>query len=229
MKNKHILTIATALFSSIFAVSSHAAVISITTGASANNRQSFNIATDQFQLNTTVFTINGPLVFANAAGGNPGQFGVSDVSTTFPSTVNFIVLQNFDNNDTNGFPANWDNSFNARNALRAIAANTDGDRAGFFLYWNEALGVNRLAHTSNLNNGEATLQVLFAQNSANLISNTVNFQTGGAEVGLRGEANANFNLLSSFSAANVSVIPEPSSALLAGLALVAGVSRRKRH
>jgi len=229
MKNKHILTIATALFSSIFAVSSHAAVISITTGASANNRQSFNIATDQFQLDTTVFTINGPLVFANAAGGNPGQFGVSDVSTTFPSTANFIVLQNFDNNDTNGFPANWDNSFNARNALRAIAANTDGDRAGFFLYWNEALGVNRLAYTSNLNNGEATLQVLFAQNSANLVSNTVNLQTGGAEIGLRGEANANFNLLSSFSAANVSVIPEPSSALLAGLALIAGVSRRKRN
>lgn len=230
MKNKHILIIATALFSGVFALSSHAAVISITTGASVNNRQNFDVANDRFELNTTVFTVNGPIEFANAAGGNPGQIGISDLSTTFSSTSNFIVLQNYDNNDTNGtFPANWDNSFNARNALRAIAANTDGDRAGFFLYWNEALGVNRLAYTSNLNNGEASLQVLFAQNSANLISNTVDLRDGGANVGLRGEANANFNLLSSFTAANVSVIPEPSSALLAGLALVAGVARRKRH
>lgn len=205
--------------------------IVITTGASANNRDSFDIATERFLLDTQVFQINGPLVFANAVGGNPGLSGTAlDNPGTFAREANFIVLQNFDNNDTNGFPANWDNSFNARRALEAIAANTDGDRAGFFMYWNEGLGVNRLAYTSNLNNGAASLQILFAQNSANLLSNTVDLRDGGANVGLRGEANANFNLLSSFSASNVAVVPEPSSLafLLGGvpLALLRRVRRR---
>jgi hypothetical protein len=202
------------LFTSCFAVPSYAGIL-ITTGASANNRQNFNVATDVFLLDTSVFQINGPLVFANAVGGNAGQFGIADNPNTFASNANFIVLQNFDNNDTNGFPANWDNSYNARRALEAIAANTDGDRPGFYMYWNERLGVNRLVYTNNLNNGGGSVSVLFAQNSPNLLSNNDDLQLSTT---LRGEANGNFNLLSTFTASNVTAVPEPSS-----LACVAGV------
>ncbi len=217
-----------ALLAGFLAVPGHSAVL-ITVGASANNRQSFDVATDQFLLDVNTFAINGPLEFANAVGGDPGLTGTAlDNSSTFASTANFIVLRNFDNNDTNGFPANWDNSHNARRALEQIANNTNGDRPGFFIYWNEALGVNRLAYTSNLNDGAAALQILFAQNSANLTSNTVDLRDGGANVGLRGEANANFNLMSSFTAANVTAVPEPSSLACVALPFGLALLRRRR-
>lgn len=222
------LSLVVAFITGLHQISCEGAIITITSGASANNRQNFDVATDQFLLDTNVFPIAGPLVFANAVGGNPGQFGVADNSNTFASDANFIVLRNFDNNDTNGFPANWDNSFNARRALEAIAANTDGDRPGFFFYWNEGLGVNRLAYTANLNNGAASLQILFAQNSANLVSNTVDLRDGGANVNLRAEANANFNLLSSFTASNVSAVPEPSSLACLSIPMAFTFLRRAR-
>ncbi|MCC6512085.1 MAG: hypothetical protein IT423_23510 [Pirellulaceae bacterium] len=198
--------------------------ILITSGANANNRQNFNVATDQFLLDTGVFQINGPLVFANAPGGDPGLAGTAlDNSNTFASNANFIVIRNFDNNDTNGFPANWDNSYNARTALQAIANNTDGNRPGFYMYWNERLGVNRLVYTPNLNDGLAPLSVLFAQNSANLTANTDDLQ---ANTTFRAEANANFNQMSSFTAANITAVPEPSS--LAFLAVPFGIAFVRR-
>jgi hypothetical protein len=219
----HYLSVA--FLSCFFAIPCDGSLL-ISTGASANNRQSFNVATDRFLLDTNVFLINGPLVFANAIGGNPGLIGTAqDNASTFASNANFIVLRNFDNNNANGFPANWDNSFNARRALEAIANNTDGDRPGFYMYWNERLGVNRLVYTPNLNNGAAPLQVLFAQNSANLISNTDDLQQ---QVGFRGEANANFNLLSNFSASNVAAVPEPSTFACVAIPFGIALLRRAR-
>lgn len=216
------------LVASCFAIPSYAGIV-ITSGASANNRQNFDVATDVFLLDTGVFQVNGPLVFANAVGGNPGQFGIADDPNTFASNANFIVLQNFDNNDTNGFPANWDNSFNARRALEAIAANTHGDRPGFYMYWNEKLGVNRLVYTNNLNDGGGSISVLFAQNSPNLLLNSDDLSLSAT---FRPEANANFNLLKSFTAANVSAVPEPSSlvciASVFGLALLRRARARRQ-
>jgi hypothetical protein len=207
-----------------WAVSPSFGGILITSGASANNRQSFDVATDQFVLDKGAFPISGPLVFANGVGGDPGLAGTSlDNPNTFASNANFIVLRNFDNNDTNGFPANWDNSFNARRALQAIANNTDGDRAGFYLYWNEKLGVNRLVYTPNLNDGNAALSVLFAQDSANLRSNADDLALNTT---FRGEANANFNQLSLFTAANVTSVPEPSSLVCVALPLGFALLRR---
>lgn len=189
-----------------------AAVFTIDSGtASANNRQTFNPATDVWQLDVSDFAVGGPLVFASAAGGNPGLLGtLDDSAATFDNSANVIVIRNFDNNDTDGFPANWDDSFNARNALRAIANNTDGDRAGFFLYWNEKLGVNRLVYTTNLNDGDASLQVLFAINSLNLFANSDDLAPDSLQA-LRQEANANFNALASFSAANFTAVPVPAA------------------
>lgn len=193
--------------------------------ASASNRQSFDVFNDVWALDVNDFAVSGPLVFANAAGGDPGVLGTGlDDAATFASDSNVIVLQNFDNNDPGGFPANWDNSFNARNALRAIANNTDGDRSGFFLYWNEKLGVNRLVYTSNLNDGEADLQILFAINSANLLSNTDDLAL---DPTFRGEANANFSNLANFSAANFTAIPAPGAAALLGLGGLAAARRRR--
>lgn len=193
-------------------VSAQAAVFAINSAtASANNRQAFNPVTDVWQLDVSDFAVDGPLVFASEVGGNPGQINtLDDDPATFDSTANVIVIRNFDNNDTDGFPANWDDSFNARNSLRAIANNTEGDRAGFFLYWNEKLGVNRLAYTTNLNNGEAPLQILFAINSASLFSNSDDLAPDSL-LALRQEANANFNSLASFSAANFTAVPVPAA------------------
>ncbi len=192
----------------------------------ANNRQSFDIANDVFLLDTNDFAINGALNFASDVGGDPGLLGTeSDDENTFASDVNLIVLQNFDNNDVDGFPANWDNSFNARNALRSIANNTFGDRAGFYVYWNEKLGVNRLVYTENLNDGEADFQVLFAINSENLIANSDDLQL---DPTFRAEANSNFNSLSTFSASNFSAVPEPASATIFALSACSALLFRRR-
>lgn len=208
------------------AVPAHAVVFPITSATgSANNRQSFNVNNDRWELDINNFPVSGPLAFANAVGGDAGQLGTAlDNSATFASNTNVIVLRNFDNNDTNGFPANWDNSFNARNALRAIANNTDGDRAGFFVYWNEKLGVNRLVYTPNLNNGEGSLTVLFAINSANLLSNADDLALNTT---FRGEANGNFNSLANFYDGNFAFVPAPGAAALIGLGGLMAARRRR--
>jgi hypothetical protein len=218
--------ISVAVLTSAFASTALATVFPITSAtASATNRQAFNAFSDVWEINVNNFPVNGPLVFASAVGGDAGLLGTSaDNASTFASNANVIVLQNFDNNDTNGFPANWDNSFNARNALRAIANNTDGDRPGFFLYWNEKLGVNRLAYTPNLNNGEASISILFAINSFNLLSNNDDLALNPT---FRGEANANFFNLTYFTPSNFAFVPAPGTAALVGLAGLVATRRRR--
>lgn len=193
--------------------------------ASALNRQAFDVFNDTWALDTNDFAISGPLVFASAAGGDPGVLDTAlDNPSTFATHANVIVLQNFDNNDPNGFPANWDNSFNARTALRAIANNTEGDRSGFFVYWNEKLGVNRLVYTENLNDSEAALQILFAINSTNLLSNNDDLAL---DPTFRGEANANFFNLTYFNATNFTAVPAPGAAAFLGLGGLAAARRRR--
>ncbi len=206
-------------------------------------RQGFDPSQDQYLLDLEDFPVLGPLSFFNGSAGNPGIAGIEDDPMTIASDVNVVVLQNFDNNDTDdndpsngeGFPANWDNSFNARAALEVIAANTTEDRPGFFLYWNEILGINRLAYTENLNDGTAGLQILFA-NAAPGAPIGADLTDGGGNPNLaadRAAANAAFLDLPNYTADNFGVAPVPLPAALplaaAGLAVLGGLrlSRRK--
>ena len=225
------LSLAVVLFAFVFVNSANALnfLINAETGSPAN-RQSFDVNNDRWLLDLDDFPVSGPLTFANDVGGNPGLVNTAlDDINTFASNDNIIVLQNFDNNDTDGFPANWDNSFNARRALEAIANNTNGDRPGFYVYWNERLGVNRLVYTDNLNDGAAVIQVLFAINSTNLTSNLDDLQ---ADPTFRPEANANFNTLDSFTAGNFTSVPEPGTMSLLAFGLLGMITvhaRRRRR
>ena len=193
--------------------------------ASASSRHSYDVFSDVWALDVNDFAASGPLVFANAAAGDPGVLGTGLGNTsTFASDANVIVLQNYDCNDPDGFPANRNTSFNARTALQAIASNTEGDRSRFFSYPNDKLRTNRVVYTLNLNDGGASLQILFAINSDDLPSNADDLAFDPA---FRGDANANLFNLADFSAANFTAAPAPGAAALLGLGGRAAGRRRR--
>ncbi len=162
---------------------------------------------DVFALNAGAFGVTDPLSFQSGVFGNPGQ---ADVGA----------------DDPDGVPSNRDASRNARTSLEAIAANTEGDRAGFFLYWTEGLGVNRLFATDTLDDPDGTLELLFTDTSENLsgIPGDVDLDLshGAAQTRLFAEANANPAELKDYGRDNVvfadQVAPVP---LPAGLPLLA--------
>ncbi|MEM1360461.1 MAG: VPLPA-CTERM sorting domain-containing protein [Pseudomonadota bacterium] len=162
---------------------------------------------DVFDIDAGFFGVTAPLVFQNDTFGDAGQSNVgADDPKAIGSDVNVVVIQNRDNNDPDGFPSNWDASWNARTALEAISANTMGDRAGFFLYWNEGLGVNRLFATDNLNDPNGSLTRLFTIQSSNLTGVPgdfdLNLSDGVAQTSFFGEANSNLLDLPHFTAQN---------------------------
>jgi len=196
---------------------------------------------DVFALDAANFGVTDPLSFQSGVFGNPGlsDVGADDGATIDPG-VNVIVIQNHDNNDADSIPpANWDASWNARTSLQAIAANTEGDRPGFFLYWNEGLGVNRLFATDNLNNPDGSLTRLFTDQSANLTGVPgdvdLDLSDGTAMTALFPEANANLFELAEYGAENfafadqAAAIPVPPALPLLGAALagLAFLGRRR--
>ncbi|MEO0428144.1 MAG: calcium-binding protein [Pseudomonadota bacterium] len=68
--------------------------------------------------------------------------------------ANVIVLLN---TDDDGDAAT---AFNARSAAQQIAELTEEDGAGFFVYFNSGLGVNRLVRSEDLNDGDAGLEII---------------------------------------------------------------------
>lgn len=200
---------------------------------------------DVFSIDAGAFGVTDPLAFQSGVFGNAGQSDVgADDPSTIDSNVNVVVIQNFDNNDTDGtVPANWDASWNARTALQAIAANTTGDRAGFFVYWNEGLGVNRLFAAENLNDGFSALTLLFTDASETLTGVPGEFDLNLADgneptrIDLFPEANGNLFELAEYGAENfefsdqVPPVPVPASMpiLLSAMAALGYAGRRRQQ
>jgi hypothetical protein len=105
---------------------------------------SFNIASDIFSLESTVFNAGNEVLFANNVVGSLPTSG-----------VNIIVLQTFDND---GDPAT---PFAAGNAANLIAAQITSPGAGFFIYFNQGLDLPRLVYSTDLNDNTADLKILF--------------------------------------------------------------------
>ncbi len=114
-------------------------------GSGPDQIADFSIAEDRFLLNAADFGVDGDLAFANAL--------AEDLAG---SDANVIVLQDADDDN------NPDTVFNARSAARLIGEQVEEDGAGFFVYFNSALNLNRLVHTANLADGEAGLTILNA-------------------------------------------------------------------
>ncbi|MEO0449271.1 MAG: CHRD domain-containing protein [Pseudomonadota bacterium] len=104
---------------------------------------------DAYSLNAADFGVEGDVSFqsldANAEG------------ASIAAGTNVIVLLNSDNDD------NPDTPFLAGTAAAQIAELTESDGAGFFVYWNSNLGVNRLVYSTNLNDASADLRIVARQ------------------------------------------------------------------
>jgi hypothetical protein len=157
------------------------------------NLPSFDVLADVFLFDFEAFGVTGPLAFVNSL-----------ASGLVGSKANVIVLQDSDND------ANPATPFNAGTAANLIAAALDTDGAGFFVYFNQTLNINRLVYSTNLNEVTADLQILAAIQSP----------TGADAVAA----------LPTFTAANVAAVPLPASLpmLLAGLLGLRALRRRAR-
>jgi hypothetical protein len=155
------------------------------------------------ELNIPVFSIaNDVFEFDPAffAIGNQINF-VNDLVGNLPTGgVNVIVLQTTDNDGDATTP------FLAGNAANIIAEQITQDGAGFFVYFNSNLDLPRLVFSTNLNDNTADLKVLARME--NLIDPSV---------------------LPTFTEANFTAIPEPSTLSLVGAGLVAGAMFMRRR
>jgi hypothetical protein len=111
-------------------------------GVNERTLPSFNSAQDQFVFRNSAFTSVGELNF------------LSSFANALNEQADVIVLLNSDNDNNAATP------FNAGAAASLIANNLTQDRAGFFIYFNSVLGVNRLVYSTNLNSTTADLSIL---------------------------------------------------------------------
>ena len=109
----------------------------------------FDFDSDTYRLNAVDFSVNGNLSFAAVDANDP------DASIA-PGT-NVVALLNSDND------SNPDTPFLAGTAANQIAELTSEDGAGFFVYFNSELEVNRLVYSTNLNDANADLKIVSRQ------------------------------------------------------------------
>ena len=103
----------------------------------------FDIATDVFSLESTVFGTGNTVQFVNSTADNlPG------------GGVNVVVLESFDNDNNPLTP------FGAGNAADRIAGHITTAGPGFFVYFNQGLNLPRLVFSEDLSSNTADLKVL---------------------------------------------------------------------
>ena len=144
----------------------------------------FNFSADVISFDAAVFGVGQSVSFFNGL-----------TAAVPPGGRNVIVQQDLDDGDaTNG------QSLNAVQAANLIAASVAQPGAGFYVYFNTALNLNRLVYSTDLDSPTADLKIIARFTD----------QTGQDGIGA----------LSQYSAANFAVVPEPASIglMLAGLA-----------
>jgi hypothetical protein len=104
---------------------------------------SFDISSDVFSLESTVFGVGSSVNFVNALAPNLPTGG-----------VNVVVLQTFDNDNNPLTP------FGAPNAADLIASQITTPGPGFFIYFNQSLDLPRLVYSTDLNDNNADLKIL---------------------------------------------------------------------
>jgi hypothetical protein len=132
---------------------------------------------------------------------------VNDVASNIPGTnVNTVVLRTFDDD------ANLATPFGAGNAANLIAGQLTTPTPGFFIYFNQGLGLPRLVFSTNLDDTTADLKIL---------ARMTNLTGTGGQTAMANFTAADF--------ATVTVVPEPSSMLLitSGGALLIFLRRRR--
>lgn len=153
----------------------------------------FDVNADRFVVDRNIFGVTGLSFFNGLASAIPA------------SGFNLIVLQTTDND------ANAATPFGAGTAANLIASQITVDGAGFFIYHNSALGLNRLVFSTNLNDPTADLKIL-----ARIQSPT---------------GNDAITALGTFSADDFTAVPEPATVQLAAgaLAVTLALVRRRRR
>jgi hypothetical protein len=200
----------------------HIAAVFIVASTTAS-ATTFTFATDPFA-GTTALTTPGRQVIGNEdfISFSPATdvyavdlsvFGVSSLNFAnntignIPATgVNVVVLETFDND------ANPATPFGAGNAADLIAGQITTSAPGFFIYFNSGLNLPRLVYSTDLSDNTADLKVLARMTN------------------LSGQTGA----LASFTAANFTATPEPSTISLigaVGILAAFGYARRRsaRH
>lgn len=105
---------------------------------------SFDVETDVFALDPTVFGTGNDPLFAN------------DTAENLPASgVNVVVLQTTDNDGDPG------TAFAAGTAASLIAARITSAGPGFFIYFNSGLNLPRLVFSTDLSDDTADLKILF--------------------------------------------------------------------
>ena len=109
----------------------------------------FNFDEDTYRFNATNFDLTGDVNFV-------GLDANAEDALITPGT-NVVALLNNDND------SNPDTPFLAGTAASQIAELTSEDGAGFFVYYNSELEVNRLSYSTNLNDADADIKIVSRQ------------------------------------------------------------------
>jgi len=152
----------------------------------------FDVSADLFSFDPAVFDVTAPVSFFSGEAADLPNGG-----------LNVVVLLNSDNDDNPATP------FNAGSAANLIAAEIDTTGAGFFIYFNSVLNLNRLVYSTDLSDPTADLKILAR------IEDPV-----GQEA---------IDELATFTAANFDIVPAPASLGLFGVgAALFGLIRSRR-